>query len=143
MRVFTHWFHADIETLPWQKPTLGVYPTYDAWIAEFSAIYPNSVLLENHPLDYKVVFNTPDNNTFHIMGFYWGDETTLSAANYWIENNKVLPGVQKRWTVTCDDTEHPAIGPVTNMQINEFLNSLQAVKVGYYLWSDPETLIID
>jgi hypothetical protein len=143
MRVFTHRFHAEIEQLPWQKPALGVYPEYDAWIAEFSSIYPNSVLLENHELDYKVAFKTPSGDTFYIVGFYWGDETKLPAANHWINNNKVLDGMQRRWVVTCDDTDHPAIGPAANMQIDDFLTSVQAVKQGYYLWSDPDTMKTD
>jgi hypothetical protein len=143
MRVFTHRLHANTELLPWKKPLLGQFPEYDTWITEFSAIYPNSVLLENHELDYKVVFNTPNGDTFNIVGFYWGDETTLPAANFWINNNRVVEGTLRRWVVTCDDTEHPAIGPAANMQIDDFLTSLQATKLGYYLWSDPETMQID
>ena len=148
MRVFTQKFQiVPLELEPWRKPSPGQFPEYDIWLAKFNAVHPNIVLTENHDLDYRVIFKTPniDNiDVFQIIGFYWGDETTLEAATYWAQYNQVANyNPQKRWVVTCSDDEHPAIGPAANMQIDDFLTAVQAVKQGYYLWSDSETLVVD
>ena len=144
MRVFTHRYQSvPLELQSWAKPVPGQFPEYDTWVEEFNAVHPNILLAENHDLDYRVIFKTPDNDIFQIIGYYWGDETTLAAATHWIDHNRVISIQQKRWVVTCGDDEHPAIGPVANMQLDNFLDSVQAVKQGYYLWSDPETLVVD
>jgi len=142
MRVFTQRYQLmPLELHPWIKPGPGMFPEYDVWVNQFNQVHPNVLLTENHDLDYRVMFNTPTDDKFYIVGYYWGDETTLEAANYWVNNNKVLNVQQKRWVVTCNDDEHPAIGPVANMQIDDFLTSMQAVKQGYWLWSDQESFI--
>lgn len=144
MRVFTQRYQSvPLELQSWSKPIPGQFPDYDAWVAEFNTVHPNIMLMENHDLDYRVIFKTPDNDVFQIIGYYWGDETTLQAATYWADHNQVVTIQQKRWVVTCSDDEHPAIGPVANLQLDSFLDSVQAVKQGYYLWNDPETFRVD
>lgn len=142
MRVFTQKYQmTPFELHPWNKPIPGIFPEYEFWVNQFNQVYPNVLLTDNHDLDYRVMFNTPEGDPFYIVGYYWGDETTLEAANYWINNNKVLNVQQKRWVITCNDDEHPAIGPAANMQIDDFLTSVQAVKQGYWLWAEKETFI--
>ena len=141
MRVFTQRFHTSIELLSWEKPKLGQFPEFDAWVEKFNDEYPNVMPMDMHELDYKVWCSTPDNDAFFIVGYYWGDETTLPAATYWVTNNKVLNIQQRRWVITCNDDEHPAIGPIANMQIDDFLTSVQAVRQGHWLWSDKESFI--
>jgi hypothetical protein len=142
MRVFTQKVQlTPLELHQWIKPVPGQFREYEAWVHEFNQVHPNVVPMENHDLDYRVLYNTPDNDPFYIVGYYWGDETTLPGATYWVSNNKVLNVQQRRWVITCNDDEHPAIGPAANMQIDDFLTSVQAVRQGYWLWGDKESFV--
>ena len=141
MRVFIQRFHAAIDLLPWEKPSPGQFPEFDTWVAEFNAIYPNAMSLDMHELDYKVWFTTPDNDSFFVVGYYWGDETSLEPATHWVNSNKVLDLPIRRWLITCGDDEHPAIGLPSNLQIDPFLNTTEGVKKGHWLWGDKESFI--
>lgn len=140
MRVFTQRFHPNIELLPWEKPTLGQFPEFDAWVNEFNNLYPNIMRMDMHELDYKVWFDTPDGDTFFITGYYWGDESTLEAAYHWVGHNQVLDVPLRRWVITCPDDQHPAEGAPANLQIDSFLEVIKAVKRGHWLWSSTDSI---
>ena len=143
MRVFTQRFHSAIDLLPWEKPQLGQFPEFDTWVTEFSIKFPNTQPLEMHELDYKVWFTTPDpeNDSFFIVGYYWGDESTLEAATHWCFANKALDLPIRRWVITCGDDEHPAVGSPSNLQIDDFLNTAEGFKKGHWRWSNPEIFV--
>jgi len=141
MRVFIQRTHASLELLPWEKPKLGQFPEFDTWVAEFNAIHPNAINLDMHELDYKVWFTTPDNDSFFVVGYYWGDETSLESATHWAGTNKVLDLPIRRWIVTCGDDEHPAVGSPSNLQIDPFLETAEGYKKGHWLWGDQEKFI--
>jgi len=144
MRVFTQKYQLNpLEEHPWTKPAPGVFPAYDAWVAEFDAIFPNAVLKDMHQLDYRVAFETPEHEEFFIVGYYWGDESTIPAATHWINHNKVLGVEQLRWLITCSDDEHPAIGPASNLKIDDLLTAKQGVKKGYFLWETYDVMRTD
>ena len=141
MRIFTQRFHGSLELLPWEKPNLGQFPEFDTWVTEFSIKYPNTQPLDMHELDYKVWFTTPENDSFFVVGYYWGDESTLEPATHWVNSNKAVDAPVRRCVIACGDDEHPAVGSPSNLQIDSFLTTAEGVKKGHWLWGDKESFI--
>ena len=141
MRVFIQRCHSDIDLLPWEKPNVGQFPEFDTWATKFNAMYPNAMSLDMHELDYKVWFTTPENDSFFVVGYYWGDESTLEPATHWVNSNKAVDAPVRRWVITCGDDEHPAVGSPSNLQIDSFLTTAEGVKKGHWLWGDKEKFI--
>jgi hypothetical protein len=139
MKVFTNKLQLNRNYPHWGK--IGTHlerPNFVKLYKSFDALYPNKLKLQDHPLDYCLVLETEQGDTVYQMGYFWGDETYLEAANYWCSNFNLLKDfVVDRWVVNCDDDQHPV-----DLSITLLSPSIPGLtKIGYYLMSDPSNLV--
>jgi hypothetical protein len=139
MKVFTNKLQLNRNYPHWGK--IGTHlerPDFVKLYNSFDALYPNKLKLQDNPLDYCLVLETEQGDIVYQMGYFWGDETYLEAANYWCSNIHLLKDfVVDRWVVTCDDDQHPI--DLSMVLLNPSTSGL--TKIGYYLMSDPSNLI--
>ena len=131
MRVFTQ--RAQLELNPgWGKAIRGEHVWFDQLVAQFEMDHPNTFSWTDHPLDYCIVLSP----VLYILGFYWGDESTLEAATQWVQ------GIGPHCVITCNDDQHPTELSLEALWAN-CSESLDAghVITGYRLRSDPDNLV--
>jgi hypothetical protein len=143
MQVFTQRIQLRINAPEWAKPKRGEAVWHDEFLDAFNAKYPNKLITDDHPLDYCIVLAPIS----YIMGYYWGDETTLEAARAFADgkNRHDLYNTSYYTEVfTCDDDQHPTnvITNTTLMELESSENRLNGTKVaGYYLRSAPDIFV--
>ena len=139
MKVFTNKLQLNRNYPHWGK--IGTHlerPDFVKLYKSFDALFPNKLKLQDHPLDYCLVLETEQGDTVYQMGYFWGGDEYLEAANYWCSNFNLLKDfVVDRWVVTCDDNQHPVDFPMSSL--NTVAPNL--TKIGYYLMSAPFDLV--
>ena len=95
------------------------------------------------PLNYTIMVQVLVNTeivTWYIAGHYCGDESCMADAAKFVEIKNDYGFEVAAMVMSCNDDQHPTQMPIADVVSASFFNSTPVV-TGYYLASDPDTLV--